>query len=336
VGKLKKILCVGGCVLDILVVSDKLPLIEYNNKTYFGIEYGSKIPGTIFIANEGGSATNIALNLVALGVECSLFSAIGDDFLGNFILDKIKNTGLDCSWIVKVKENTGTAFIVKSPYYPDRGMITVKAASDLLRKEYIDINRCDSYDYLIWCSLTSESSIETIEKLIELFRNRTDPGFIIAAPSSSMIKKYPRKCYELVLKSDLYASNLEEAKIILKMHDASWIDCAKELFDLGINYISITNGEEGAIIGTKNNLIKVIPPKIDVVDTTGVGDAFISGFIYGLINEINIETSGKIATLMSICVLKEYGTRKGIPRLNKINKLLQTIGPNIKVQQISL
>ncbi|MBD3228889.1 MAG: hypothetical protein GF329_11940 [Candidatus Lokiarchaeota archaeon] len=329
-----KILCVGGCVFDILVVSDKLPILNLDNKRYFGIEYGSKIPGSEFIANEGGSATNVALNLNLLGLDSALLATIGDDFLGNYIYNKIKSSGLDTRGIIRVNNShTGTAFIVKSKELNDRGMITVKGASDLLNKNQIDKEFVKEFDYLVWCSLTSQSAIEAIEGLIDIFKSKGSSK-IIAAPSSSIIRKYPKKCLKLVKKSKIYASNLEEASSIIGNEDIDWIQCVKKFLNLGLEFISITKGKEGAIIGNKNKLIKIIPPKISIIDTTGVGDAFLAGVIYGLIEEKTLETTGKLATIMAMCVLKQYGTRKGFPSINKVLNLINELGSKIKIKKV--
>ncbi|MHA1271772.1 MAG: carbohydrate kinase family protein [Candidatus Helarchaeota archaeon] len=332
---MEKILCVGGCVFDILVVSNTLPLIEHKNKKYFCIEYGSKTPGSLFIANEGGSATNVALNLNALGLNSALFATVGNDFLGNYIYENIRKTGINCKGIIKIDGvDTGIAFIVKSPLYPDRGMITVKGASDLLNKDHIDYNFINNYNYLVWCSLTSETSLTTILELIKIFKNRKVPGYIIAAPSSSMLKKFPAQSLEFIKKSNMYSSNLEEARIVLNCPDVSWIEAIRQILDLGIEFVSITNGDKGAIIGNNTELLKIEPLSINPVDTTGVGDAFLSGLIYGLVNKKDLEFSGKIATLMAYCVIQKYGTRKGVPNINKLNKLINILGPNIIIKRV--
>ena len=254
---MKKILCVGGCVIDILVISENIPIINHNNKKFLGIEYGSKTPGLKFIINEGGSATNLALNLKCLGLNSALLATIGDDFMGNFIYNSIQASGLDYRGLIQLPNtNTGIAFIVKSSNHNDRGMITIKGASDLLSKSLINKEFINDYDWLAWCSLTSESALNTINELIKIFKTRKN-GLIIAAPSSSMIKKYPRKTFEMVMNSNILASNLEEAKILLDIDDLSWVETAKSFLNLGLSFISITNGENGAIIGNKNELIKI-------------------------------------------------------------------------------
>ncbi len=331
---MKKILCVGGCVIDILVISENIPIINHNNKKFLGIEYGSKTPGLKFIINEGGSATNLALNLKCLGLNSALLATIGDDFMGNFIYNSIQASGLDYRGLIQLPNtNTGIAFIVKSSNHNDRGMITIKGASDLLSKSLINKEFINDYDWLAWCSLTSESALNTINELIKIFKTRKN-GLIIAAPSSSMIKKYPRKTFEMVMNSNILASNLEEAKILLDIDDLSWVETAKSFLNLGLSFISITNGENGAIIGNKNELIKIIPPSVNVVDTTGVGDAFLSGLIYGLINKKNLELSGKIGTIMAWSALQDFGTRRGIPTINKVYELMDKIAPKIKIVKL--
>jgi sugar/nucleoside kinase (ribokinase family) len=331
--KLKKILCIGGCVIDFLVISDKLPVVKSGDKKYFGIEYGSKIPGIEFVANEGGSGTNVALNLKCLGIDSAILATIGDDFLGNYIYENIKKYKIDTEGIIKIKgAHTGTAFIVKKNDSDDHGMITIKGANDLLNPKHINKEFIKKFDIFIWCSLTSEGGLKVIELIIEIIKEKN--GLIIAAPSSSMIKKFPGACLNLIKKSDYYASNLEEARIILQDNDIKWLQTVKKFLDFNLNLVSITNGKNGAIIGTKNEIIKVLPYSVPIIDTTGVGDAFLAGLIYGLMHNKSLEYAAKIASIMASCVLQEYGTRKGVPDEKKTLKLMKDIGNKIKVKRI--
>lgn len=332
---MKKILCVGGCVIDFLLITD-VPLIEFEDKKFLGIEYSSKSFANDFKINEGGSATNVALNLKALGMNTALLAVIGNDFLGNYLFEKIKTSGVDTSHLIKTNDgNTGTSVIIRSPKYEDRGMITYKGANDLLNENHIDEKFIKDFDYLIWCSLTSENALKTIDKLISFFRNRKNPRTVIAAPSSSVIKKFPEIVLKLIKHSHIFTANLEEAQFLLQQKDLSWVDCAKEFLKFGLEFVSISNGEHGAIIGNKGSLIKVVPPSVVVKDTSGVGDAFVAGLIYGLITNKNVPDSGKIGTLMAYSKLQGYGTRDGIPNINKIQNLLNDVGSKIKIIELN-
>lgn len=332
---MKKVLCVGGCVIDFLLVTD-VPLIEFEDKQFLGIEYSSKSFAEDFFINVGGSATNVALNLRALGINTALLAVIGNDFLGNYIFERIKKSGVDTSHLIKTNDgNTGTSIIIRSPKYEDRGMITYKGANDLLKENHIDEKFVNNFDYLVWCSLTSENGLKVINKLISILRNKKISGNVIAAPSSSVIKKFPEIVLTLIKRSQIFTANLEETRLILKQNELEWVECAKEILELGLEFVSISNGEYGAIIGNKDNLIKVVPPSVSVKDTSGVGDAFVAGLIYGLIANKSVSESGKIGTLMAYSKLQEYGTRGGVPNLNKIQNLLNDIGSKIKIVELN-
>lgn len=312
------------------MISDQIPLIKSGNKKYFGIEYGSKIPGKEFVANEGGSGTNVALNLKRLGIDSALLATIGDDFLGNFIYQNIQKYGIETEGIIKIKgAHTGTAFIVKKDDSEDRGMITIKGANDLLDKKHVNEEYIKKFDTFIWCSLTSESGLKVIELIIDIIKEKD--GLIIAAPSSSMIKKFPNECLKLIKKSDYYASNLEEARIVLQEPNIEWMEAVKKFLAFQLNLVSITNGKNGAIIGNENKIIKVLPYSVPVIDTTGVGDAFLAGLLYGLKNNKPLDYAGRIATIMASCVLQEYGTRRGVPDEKKILKLIKVIADKIEI-----
>ncbi|MFX1450312.1 MAG: carbohydrate kinase family protein [Promethearchaeota archaeon] len=330
------VLCVGGCVIDILLITEKIPLIDSEFRKFLGIEYGSKTYANDFIINEGGSANNTALNLKSLGVNSAILAVIGDDFLGNYIFEKIKSAGVNTEGLIKTKKGkTGISFIIKSPDFEDRGMITYKGANDLLSEDYIDKKFVEKFKYLVWCSLTSKNALKTLEKLIAIFKERKNPGIVIAAPSSSVTKKFPQLTLNLVKKSDIYSANLEESRDILENQNLSWIECVQKFFDYGLGFVSITNSKEGAIVGRKDDLIKLIPPSIELKETSGVGDAFLAGLIYGIINNKNSVESGKIGTLMAYSVLQGFGTRAGVPNLEQLNKLIKNLSSRIEIIKIN-
>jgi ribokinase len=100
---------------------------------------------------------------------------------------------------------------------------------------------------------------------------------------------------------------------------------AENLFTLGIDVLVITLGKEGALLATPN-LLELIPSfKIEkVVDTTGAGDAFSAGFIYGFIQHPSfkfedLKNNVRIGNFVAGRCIEKLGARNGIPRGGDIN-----------------
>jgi adenosine kinase len=77
-----------------------------------------------------------------------------------------------------------------------------------------------------------------------------------------------------------------------------------------VEALIITKGAEGAVIYTADKSLQIpaVPPKI-VTDPTGCGDAFRGGLLYGLMNDLDWEMTGRIASLMGTIKIEQYGTQ---------------------------
>ncbi|MHA1785317.1 MAG: carbohydrate kinase family protein [Candidatus Helarchaeota archaeon] len=321
---MKKVLVAGGFVIDFLLLSDNLPLIKQDKKQFLGLEYPSKTPADHLVFNEGGSGANVAINLQLLNVNTSLIAVLGDDFLGHQIFDKVSKIGLNVKYIsFSNKAQTGVSIIFTREKLMDRSMITYKGANDLLEPKQINEEFVSQHDLFVWCSLTSISAIKAYSKIIKIMHKKSPLGEVMAAPSSSMIKRLPNEVRDLVIESDMYATNLEEARIILQDENLSWIECVKILREHGLKFISITNGENGSMIYHDGKIKRITSLPVQVKDTSGVGDAFTAGLIYGLVKGKELDEIGKIGTIMAWSVLQEYGTRKGIPTEEKLLKIFE-------------
>ena len=113
-------------------------------------------------------------------------------------------------------------------------------------------------------------------------------------------------------------ANEEEAK-----NFTNESDCMKALKKISnlVNIAIVKTGSKGSIIKFKDKVIKVKPYKVNAVDTTGAGDMYAAGFLYGLSREYSLEKSGKIASFLSSKVVEKYGARLCVPLKGMISNL---------------
>ncbi|MCK4370618.1 MAG: carbohydrate kinase family protein, partial [Candidatus Lokiarchaeota archaeon] len=108
----------------------------------------------------------------------------------------------------------------------------------------------------------------------------------------------------------------------------------KIFLDMGIKLISITDGPNGSIISDGKTIINSgVYSAGKVEDTTGAGDAFLTGILISCLNNISLEKTSKIATAMSFLESKEIGVREGLP--NSIQELEDFVSNNTIKQVIS-
>ena len=89
---------------------------------------------------------------------------------------------------------------------------------------------------------------------------------------------------------------------------------SKLLISEGVQVVAVKLGNKGCYVTDGEEEYHIDPYRVEVVDTTGAGDAFCAGFLYGLIRKKDLFTCGKIGNFVASCSIGDVGARKGLPR----------------------
>ena len=240
----------------------------------------------------------------------------------------MQNHNVDISGVKKFSEDsTAHSVILINSAYKDRSILAYKGANDLFSQEYIPIEMLKNTRCFVWTSLTSNKGINAIKKCIEITKN--SGGIIAAAPSISIIKKRRSDAIELMHLADITSLNDEEIEEITGIKQDLHAAMTK-LFEWGIKFVNLTLGKKGQWISDGKTLIKTRPPKIHVMDTTGAGDATMSGIIYGILENKSLHETAMIASSLSAMEIEATGVRVGLP--DRFSEL-QTFINNHEFQQ---
>jgi sugar/nucleoside kinase (ribokinase family) len=309
-----ELITIGSCTLDCMIrIKDILRFELFDKeivKKYTAIEYSRKlnIEGVMFVP--GGSAANIAANSSMLGIKSSYIGILGDDFSAQICLKDLKRRGVDISNVILTQEDS-TAFsvILRTDWGKDRSILAYKGANDLLKPSDIKEELFDNVKAFAWTSLTNEKSCQAIEKAIALTKEKG--GKIYAAPSMSIIKNNPRYAKILMSNSDIVSLNKEEAQEFTG--ETNQVPIIKKFVDLGVSLISITDGSNGSMISDGKKIINSSVYQGPVEDTTGAGDAFLSGILISQLNNHSLEETSKVASAMASFECRNIGVREGLP-----------------------
>ena len=211
-----------------------------------------------------------------LGFDAIYLGVIGKDFSAQICIDDLKKRGVDLSYLRQTDEDS-TAFsvILKTEWGKDRSILAYKGANNLLKPEDVKEELFKDISAFAWTSLTSESGCQAIEKATTLTKN--NGGLVFAAPSMSIIKNNSKWAKILITNSDVVSMNAEEAEEFTKESDRYY--AAKKIYEMGPQLVSITDGAKGSLLTDGKKVVRSSIYKFDVMDTTGAGDAFISGLL---------------------------------------------------------
>lgn len=278
----------------------------------------------------GGSATNIAADVSMIGMKGIYIGVIGKDFSASICLDDLKKRNVDVSNVIQTDEDsTAFSLILKTEWGRDRSILAYKGANNLITPVNVKEEIFKDINGFAWTSLTSESGCKAIDKAIDLTKSAGKKVF--AAPSMSIIKNNPQWAKKLIEKSDVVSFNKEEASEFT--NKLSTIDILNDIHRMGVDLISITDGANGSTIFDGNEMIRTNIFNTPIKDTTGAGDAFMSGIIISLFLGFSLPKLCKIATAMSALECSDTGVREGIP--HNVRTLEEFIEKNQVEQTIS-
>lgn len=221
------------------------------------------------IITPGGTATNTAIQLARLGNKVVLYGNIGNDIFGNHLMKELSKEGIDTSRIKRSENsNTGMCF-VSLPNHGDRHLYTYRGANELdLRGEKNKI--------------THMAGVTPFQVSNWIDGNLSE--FISYVPGGIVTFEYPEEILKISSDIDVLVFNKSEYDFILKYGNPE------------SKLTVITEGKEGARIageGTRANSYRV-----NQIDSTGAGDAFIAGFLHGYIQNLPILDCLKTGNIM--------------------------------------
>lgn len=285
-------------------------------------EYGDSFECTTFNKYFGGSPANIAMNVKKLGLNPLIASAVGNDGLGEYLINHVCDAGLDTSHIQRVDYSTSMVMITKSKSTPIpifyRGADYHLAYTPELGEAVKD-----SKIIHFSCWAISKAPIrKTIETVIETARKNEsllcfDPNYhpMIWEKGEDGIE-YVKS---IIGKVDIVKPSEDDAERLFgKDTYENQID---KFIRLGTKIVIMTLGNEGAIVSNGEEIIKFNTMASEIVDTTGAGDAFWSGFYSAVVKGYTIKEALDLGFAVSAYKLKYMGAVVELPKLEVIKNI---------------
>ena len=239
--------------------------------------FGETLLGTDFDMGPGGKGSNQAVGTARLGANSYFAAIIGNDKLGEIATELYAHEGVDTTYLNKTdKMATGVGFIILNEA-GDNGIILDMSANKLMDRAFVDqiedqIARSD----LVMSVL--EIPVEAAVRAMELGKKRGVKTILNPAPAQPV----PRESFQYI---DYLTPNDIELRILLGLSPddtTPTIELAQRLRGYGVGSLIVTMGDNGALILTDAGVEKVPGVTVEVVDTTGAGDAFNSGLAVAL------------------------------------------------------
>lgn len=305
---------------EFLKVDDALVMCDINqHDCKICFEYADKIPVSEYRASLGGNSANVAAGMAKLGLNVSVYSEIGSDANGERFYRELKGRGVDNSLLVKNLNQTDIHSIIV--YKGERTIFSYH------RPKNYKIQNWGEPKWIYYSSLPKQFE-PFQQQLVDYLKEH--PKILAAFNPGVYHYKAGYKAYAPFLQiTDLLFVNREEALRILEQAGISVvpstgkaIELHKSLQNLGPKMTVITDAENGASVSDGKNFVEsgIVKSDKPIVDKTGAGDAFASGFLSGLIHGKSLTEALKWGLKNSSACIREIGPMNGILTKKGIEK----------------
>ncbi|MEK7540894.1 MAG: carbohydrate kinase family protein [Patescibacteria group bacterium] len=290
--KMYDIITFGSAAQDINLKSKAFKVTKDNKDFVTGeglcLALGSKIDIEDIKFTSGGGGTNTAVAFAKQGFKTAFCGMVGKDAAGKAMVNELKKNKVDTALVQKTKEKLTNHSVVISSDGEDRTILVYRGASDLFGKDNIPWNKLKTkWIYLAPLSglllrpseaPQSEGGCTPFEDIVNFaFENKIK---IAVNPGNTQLSLPIEDIIRIFKKIDILILNQEEASFLTKISFQNEAEIFKKIDEICPGVAVMTKGGEGVVASDGKYLYSALPnPSRKVVDTTGAGDSFASGFI---------------------------------------------------------
>ncbi|MDP2820956.1 MAG: carbohydrate kinase family protein [bacterium] len=299
----------GSATFDIFLKDKKLG--NFLKKGFFQIPLGEKINLEKIEIFSGGGGMNTAITFAKRNLKTAYCGSVGNDVLGGEIIKELKEKKVDCRFVKKIVGSQTNMSVIFSPQ-KERTIFNYCDASKKITLS--DISKIQSASWRTkakWFYLAPLINFDFLKKVVNLASQNKIKVFI--NPHIEILKNKKNELKKILEKTNILLLNKNEFLILLgqkKLEGIEQLFLIREFFK-GI--LIITDGEkEIRVLGTDNSVYTLIPPNVEVKDSTGAGDALGSGFLAGFIKTKNTGQALKLGLKNSLDCVQKIGAHNFI------------------------
>lgn len=279
----------------------------------------------------GGSAANTIYGLSKLGIETGFIGAVGNDSQGKTLMRDFNILGVETKYIVvKAKQKTGRTLCF-SDISGKRSIYILPSVNDQLSLDDINLSYINSARYLHISSFTDERQFELILELMDKIEPSVKVSF---SPGLLYASKGIKALAPILSRIHILFMNHEEIRTLV---DGDIVSSSETCIEHGCHIVAITLGqgvcfikdEPPAIcyIRLRDNEYFIRPTDVkgSCIDTTGAGDAFAAGFLYGMLNNKRMDECAQLGDIVALFSIKRIGSRQGLPTITQLSKCYREI-----------
>ena len=260
------------------------------------------------VQSSGGSVANSLAAVAKLGGKAAMFGCVAEDTIGQAYVQDMEKAGVDFL-SKRAQEGSGTCIVLITPD-SQRTLATTLGCAPMISKEQIEkqiIARANIF-YIEGYLWDRPETISVVKGAMAMAK-KYNTQIAFSSNDSFCIERHKEDFLSLLTDgADIYFANAQEAKALSGESDLSRaLDTLNKL--KGDRFLIVTNGEHGSYLMHRRDKVYVEAPKTVAVDSTGAGDAYAAGILYGWARGMPLAEMGKIAADISAQVVARLGAR---------------------------
>lgn len=314
------IITFGSATQDILVEPKKLTSLKYIKKSQKREEVcfpmGSKIEVEDIKFYSGGGGTNTAATFALQGFKTAFCGVVGDDISGKKIINELKQLSINIGLVSKTTQKPTNHSIIIFGNDSDRTIFAYRGAAELMDKNGIPWGKLKTkWMYLapltgLLCLPAGRQATTPFEEILDFAKEHD----IKTAVNPSMAQLGMERFPEIAKKIDILILNQEEASFLTKIPLENEKEIFKKIDEICPGVAVMTKGGEGVVVSNGKHIYSAKPHlERSIVDTTGAGDSFASGFLSDYMRSNgDIEKAIQLGLANSAGCLSQVGAKNGL------------------------
>ena len=282
----KKICVIGSSNIDQFSYISKFP------------SSGETLIGDSFETGFGGKGANQAVMAGLLGANVYMISCLGNDIFGDSTINNFIENNVNVDHIQRVKVSSGVAPIWVNAKGENKIIVIPGANNEIdANKAITSLQEIENVSYLIG---QAEIPMDVNHDVFDYAKQNNITTVFNPAPGKILESTFLKNI-------DWLIPNENEFQIIsgLDVTDENILEFSKTI---PCNLL-VTQGEQGVLYVENDEIIKFKAPKVDAVDTTGAGDAFVGSFVYGLSKDLKVNDAINLAIDKASLSVTKRGTQ---------------------------
>ncbi len=315
------VICIGEILIDFISEEPSQRLADVKTFSKFA----------------GGAPANVAVGFSKLGLKTAFAGRVGNDPFGDFLINYLKKCNIDSEYIIRdTVHKTRLAFVGLDSKmerffeFWEKNPADANIKSDDYSPEFLSSAKIVHFGSLPLCS--EESRDDFFNIISKVNRDNTYISFDPNYRESLWESKEEARIVlsNFASKANILKMNVEELLFLTEQSDLE--KASEELFGENTMLIAITLGSKGCFIKTRNLFIFVSGFKVEQVDSTGCGDAFLAGLLAKIVkqeryieyfNEKDLIELGKFANGAGAIAVNRLGGTESLPTSKELNMFLE-------------